>query len=278
MMHTTAIRVMPTGILFLTCFVLISCSGDNAPQQGTPAFYWAAARETFAAKDYLKTVQHLERLTATENEYTPRARPWLLVMTSGMARGYMDLADSFDAGSRANKNNPTAFRRRTTGYRGEANRMALEFVEQFDKFQKGKDDPVAIAMGFPTGNITPVVQLTRASTGTMLQPTELEPAEKRAMERGVLMATCDAAGAPEDPAKTQELLRQGTLQVSRAAFVTAMAGTLFDEAQLYSVRKLDDSGKLKIFCTRALDALKTVPETKQTKDLSTKITKSLKIT
>ena len=57
-----------------------------------------------------------------------------------------------------------------------------------------------------------------------------------------------------------------------------MAATLFDQAQLYGVQKLDDSGKLKIFCTRALDALKTVPETKQTKDLSTKITKSLKIT
>lgn len=277
-MHTTAIRVMATAIVLPICFILISCSGDNAPQQGTPAFYWAAAKETFAAKDYAKTVQHLERLTATDNEYTGRARPWLLVTISGMARGYMDLADSFDAGSRANKNNPTEFRRRTNAYRGAANRMALEFVEVFDKFQKGKDDPVPVAMAFPTGNITPVVQLTRASTGAMLQPTELEPAEKRALERGVLMATCDAAGAPEDPAKTQELLRQGTLQVSRAAFVTAMARTLFDEAQLYSVRKLDDSGKLKIFCTRALDALKTVPETKQTKDLSTKITKSLKIT
>jgi hypothetical protein len=277
-MHTTAIRSMATGILLLTCFILISCSGDNAPQQGTPAFYWAAAKETFAAKDYSKTVQHLERLTATDNEYSARARPWLLVMTSGMARGYMDLADSFEAGSRANKDSPTEFRRRTNAYRGAANRLAVEFVEVFDKFQKGKDDPVPIAMGFPTGNITPVVQLTRASTGTMLLPAELEPAEKRAMERGVLLATCGASGAPEDPARTQELLRPGTLQVPRAAFVTAMASTLFDEAQLYSVRKLDDSGKRKIFCTRALDALKTVPENKQTKDLSTKITKSLKIT
>jgi hypothetical protein len=35
---------------------------------------------------------------------------------------------------------------------------------------------------------------------------------------------------------------------------------------------------VKIFCTRALDALKTVPETKQTKELSSKITKSLKTT
>src|SRR6266481_6182850 len=101
-MHTTVIRVMATAILVLPCFVLISCSGDNAPQQGTPAFYWAAAKETFAAKDYVKTVQHLERLDAGDSEFTARARPWLLIMTSGMSRGYMDLADNFEAGSRTN--------------------------------------------------------------------------------------------------------------------------------------------------------------------------------
>jgi hypothetical protein len=36
--------------------------------------------------------------------------------------------------------------------------------------------------------------------------------------------------------------------------------------------------RMKLFCNRALDALKTVPETKQTKDLSTKIAKVLKKT
>src|SRR5713226_10277436 len=112
-MRTTAIRVMATAILLSACFMLVSCGDSNAPQPGTPAFYWAAAEETFAAKDYIKTMEHLEKLGATDNEYTARARPWLLVMTSGMARGYMDLADNFDAGTHANKTNPIDFRRRT---------------------------------------------------------------------------------------------------------------------------------------------------------------------
>ncbi|HKW99139.1 MAG TPA: hypothetical protein VJN43_15475, partial [Bryobacteraceae bacterium] len=68
------------------------------------------------------------------------------------------------------------------------------------------------------------------------------------------------------------------LTVPRSEFILSMAGTLFDESQLYSMRKLDDPEKLKIFCNRALDALKSVPETKQTKELSTKISKSLKKT
>jgi hypothetical protein len=277
-MHTSAIRGMATGILLVSCLVLSSCSGDNAPQKGTPAFYWAAAKETFAVKDYAKTIDHLENLTATDNEFTARGRTWLLVLTSGLARGYMDLAQSFDDGSRTNKSSPTEFRRRTNTYRGEANRMALGFVEAFDKFQKGKDDPVPIAFPFPTGSAAPVVQLTKASSGMAMAATEIDSAEKRAIERGVVLAACQAAGAPDDPAKTQELLKAGSHQVPRAEFVTAMAGTLFEESKLYGSRQIANPDRVKIFCTRALDALKTVPETKQTKELVTKINKSLKTT
>ena len=275
-MHT-AIRIMATGIL-LTCLFLISCSDNGAPKEGTPAYYWAAAKETFVASDYVKTVEHLEKLTTNENEFTTRARPWLLVMTSGITRGYMDLAESFDAGAHASKTNSTAFRRSTNAYRAAANRTALEFVQVFDQFSKSKDDPVPLALPSPTGGMTPAPQLARAAAGTMPLPGELEPAVKHSIKRGVLLATCAAAGAPEDPAKTQELLKAGTLQVPRAAFMTAMATTLFEESKLYGQRQIDNPERVKIFCTRALDALKTVPETKQTKELSSKITKSLKTT
>ncbi|HLK47300.1 MAG TPA: hypothetical protein VKT49_04145 [Bryobacteraceae bacterium] len=277
-MHTTAIRVMATGILLLSCFVLISCAGSSGPEPGTPAFYWAAAQETFGNKDYMKTVEHLQKIVATDNDYTARARPWLLVMTSGLTRGYMDLADNFEAGARANKANPTDFRRATNTYRGQADRLAIEFAEAFAKFQQSKDDPVPIAYSLPTGSAAPVMELTKAATGVLLTPTEIESAEKRAIARAVLLQAAAAAGAPDDVAKAQDRLKPGTLKVPRADFVTVMAGTLFDESKLYSMRQIDKPDRVKLFCTRALDALKTVPETKDTKDLSTKITKSMKST
>jgi hypothetical protein len=277
-MRTSAIRVMATGTLIFSSLILISCSGDNAPKVGTPPFYWAAANETFAARDYVKTITHLEELNAHDSEFTARARPWLLVMTSGMASGYMNLADSFEAGARANQASATEFRRRTNTYRAEANRLALEFVEVFDAFQKGKDDPVPLAMPFPTGNAAPVMQLSRAAAGMILPPAAIDASEKQAIERGVLLAACAAAGSPEDPAKAQELLKPGTFSVPRATFVKAMAISLFDDSKLYGIQKIADPGKMKIFCSRALDALKSVPETKETKDLITKINKSLKTT
>ncbi len=272
----SVMRGVTIGILVFTGLTLSACSGGL--KEGTPAFYWAAAQENFAIADYVKTVQHLERLSTSDSEFSARARPWLLVMTSGMAQGYMDLADSFEAGSGATKSRSGEFRRRTNNYRVEADHLALEFLETFDRFQKGTDDPVPIALPFPKGSASPVEQLSRVAAGSMPEPGDIELAEKAAIRRRVLLAACNAAGAPDDPTKTQELMKPGNFTVPRSAFVILMADTLFQQSQLYNPRKRADPDKFKLFGNRAMEALKTVPETKQTKDLSTKIAKNLKKT
>src|SRR5206468_12504255 len=114
--------------------ILISCSGDSGPQPGTPGFFWAAAKQTFAVGDYQKTLDHLDKVVSSENEFTPKARPMLLVLTSGMARGYGELADRFETGARANKADPGGFRKNMNTYRGQASRLALRFAEVFGDF------------------------------------------------------------------------------------------------------------------------------------------------
>ena len=140
------------AILVLTAGLNSSCSTDNAPKPGTPAYSWAAAHETFAAADYAKTSEHLEKLVATDNEYTARARPWLLILISGMGRGYMDVADNLEYGVRAKKADPGGFRKYISNYRSAAGRHALHFAETFMRFQKAKDEPVALAFSFPNGS------------------------------------------------------------------------------------------------------------------------------
>src|SRR6266571_1414068 len=105
-----------------------SCSSSNAPQPGTPAYYWAAAKETFAANDYVKTSEHLDKLLAGDNEYTARARPWQLIVISGMARGNMDVADNLESGVRAKKDDPGGFRKYISNSRSTAGRFSLQFA------------------------------------------------------------------------------------------------------------------------------------------------------
>src|SRR5438552_4067541 len=98
-------------LIALALLGLTSCSGPATARVGTPEFYWYAAKETYAAGDYVKTADHLDHLIDNQNEYTARAVPWSLVLTSGMAAGYMELADHYLAGARVNKANALGFRR-----------------------------------------------------------------------------------------------------------------------------------------------------------------------
>jgi hypothetical protein len=255
---------------------MVGCSTDETPQPGTPAYAWSAAKETFAAGDYQKTAEHLDKVLASDNEYTARARPWSLILTSGMARGYMDLADNLEYGVRAKKADPGGFRKYISNSRSTAGRLSMQFAEAFMSFQKGKDDPVVLAFSFPNGSAAAVPELSRASVGQPLQPTEIESAQRHAIQRAILLQTCVAVGASDDTAKALDLFKSGSAQVPRAAFMTGMANTLYDEAQLFGPRKLDDPEKLKVFSNLASNALKDVPETKQTKELSAKIQTGMK--
>ena len=272
--HTRRLAMLP-GAVSLS-LILISCSGDSGPQPGTPAFDWGAAKQTYAAGDFAKTADNLDKVVASENEFTAKARPWLLVLESGMARGYMELADRYEAGARANKADPNAFRRSVSAYRAQAKQLSLHFAEVFGAQLKSKDDSVPLAFGYPAGSASPPLGLTRIATGILPSAGDVDAVQKQNIERGVLLAACAAAGAPDDPAKGQEVLKGPDAKVPRAVFVSAMASVLYEQSQLYGRQKLDDPDKVKILCTRAQEALKTIPETKDTKALNDKIEKTLK--
>lgn len=256
--------------------ILFSCSTtETGSKPGTPAFYWAAARETYAAGDFQKTVEHLSNIVGSQNEYVARAEPWLLVLTSGMAQGYMDLAEAYDAGGHVNRAQTSNFRRQVTTYRGAASTLAMQFAETLSKFPRD-GEYVPLAFGYPTGSPTEVVLLNKITGGAWLPESEMETAQKRAIEHAVVLATCRAAGAKNDPAKAADMLKPGDAKVARATFMQAMATTLFEASQLYTHNKMDQPEKMKIFCTRAEDTLKQLPSSKDSADLDKKIQTALK--
>lgn len=257
--------------------ILFSCSsGPPAPEKGTPAFYWAAARETYAAGDYMKTIENLESVSESNNEFTAKAAPWLLVLEAGMVNGYSEISDSFEAGARINKADPGTFRKQVSQCRGNAGRLAMSFADAFQSFQKSKDDPVVLAFPFPTGSAGAIPALTKIANGILPQAAEIDTAQKNGVMRAIVLTLCRAAGAPDNPAKTQEQFKAGEVKVPRATFMLAMADALHKDAQLYTRNKLDDPTKMKIFCERAQEALKTIPPCKETKELDSKIQATLK--
>lgn len=267
------------GLVCLAALIFtMSCStGPQPPQPGTPAFYWAAAQHTFETGDYLKASTNLEKLTDTPSDYTARAEPWRLVLTSGIATGLMEVADSYEKGARAKKSAMGPLLTEMAKHRNAADREALQCVEAFLKFKKSHQEPtVELAFGYPKGSPLPVQGLTKIAGGILIPPAELETIEKQTIERSVLMMTSRAVGAEGNPAKAQEVFRATPVRVPRETFFAGMAATLSEFAEFYDARKLDRPDRRRLFLQQAVDALTGVPDTKETKQLKTKIQRAMK--
>jgi hypothetical protein len=272
--RTWLVLLLVVGTFLLT---LPACSGPITSRDGTPAFYWAAAKGAYAAGDYARTLQNLDHLADTKNDYSERALTWSLVLSSGLTSGYVDLADAYSAGARANKSQAAHFQRKAAEYRALAGRMALQFAQTFEKVDVAKDNPVQLAFGYPRGSVAPSPLIHEIAAGVVLQPVDMEAAQYWTIDRGVLLSACRVAGASNDPARALAFLGRAGAVASRPMFLTAMANSLYSASQLYTRDKLDDPRRVVFFCLRAQQALKFLPSSEAVSALGMKIQDALKI-
>jgi hypothetical protein len=271
-------QILMTAVLLVALLSLTSCSfAPSGPQPGTPAFYWQAAKETFSARDYVKAADHLSRVAKTDNEFTLRAVSWQLVLSAGLSKAYIDLAEEFEKGAKANTVRPMPLRRLMSNYRTTAEQRAMEFGQAFIQFEKIlKEQNVALEFPFPAADAAEIQELKQIESGSVLPEATMVAVERKMIGRSVAQAACAAVGAAGDTAKAQALFQAGSVQVPREVFILAMANNLYDLARLFSRTKLDKGDRLELFSNEALDALKPFKETKQAKDLTAKFQKLLK--
>lgn len=261
------------GLLLFTALITVSCSSEApANKMGTPEYFWSGAKETFGMKDYAKTADHLENLTKTDNQFTSQGFPFRLILLSGLAEGYAGLADDLETGGKANLGMLTTFRKQVIEARQQANLYTLQFAQAFEAFEKRpKTDTVAIAMPMPGGSTVESFQETQLQKGILKNPADVDAARSKALDRHVLLALCRALGAKDDSAKAQQMMQGGKADVPRAAFMTAMATSLFNGSDLYGPKKLDTPNRVEYLTKNALEALEGLPDSKEIKDLKKKI-------
>lgn len=261
------------GSAAILAWACASCSsGPRPPEPGTPAFSWGAARETFHSGDFRKTKDTLIQLVGSDNEFAARARPLAAVLSAGLARGYYDMAESYEAGARANRANPTPFRKQVSTARSLAGAAMLEFAETMHGFLEKDTQPnVLLACEYPTGSMTEPPAMMRVAKGMPLQDSERDALETAMLQHGVAMTMSRMLGAPDDAAKTLELFKSGEPTVPRATFVFGAAKTMYDLSALWGPTRLDMPNRVQMLSQQALDALKTIPETKESKALVNRI-------
>lgn len=256
----------------------VSCSGGSTlPKPGSPGHYWASAHAAYKAGDFVKTDEELQRILVSDNEFTACARVWDMVISGGLAQGYSALADVYEAGARANRENPLPYRKRVSELRSLSGNMAIQLAEGVHKYLEQDKEPAALlGFAFPAGSAAEPAGLVRVSKGLFVQDSEQVLLQGAMLQRGVLLTLCSFTGNAEDAAKTLQLFQAGEVRAPRETLLFAAAKRLYDASDVYSDKKLDLPNKLKIVSVEALGALKAIPETKDTKALSDKIHKAMK--
>jgi hypothetical protein len=271
------IRFLLAVPLLIALIALSACSSaPSGPQPGTPAFYWQAAKETFAAKDYLKTADHLRQVVQSDSEFAKPAQAMRLVLAAGLAKGYADLATTYENGAKANMFKPMPLRKVSSNYMKLAETRALDFGETYPKFEAGNQDAnILLDFGYPSADMTDPLDLKKVLAGNLPDEPIQATIERKTLEKSIALAACAAVGAANDTAKAQAAFQAGHPQVPREVFLLAMVNNLNDLAQLFGKKKLDLPQRVEFFVGEAKDALKQIKESKDTKALSAKLDKSL---
>lgn len=264
-------------IVSLILFASGCSSGPKPLQPGTPEFIWAAAKSTYASGDFLKAKDNLGQLAKGQTEFAARSQALSIVLSAGIAQAYIDLADNFEMGGRVNRANPTPFHRNSNLFRSQAASMAMENAEMIHQLLLGnKAETIELAFGFPSGNSAEPVQLQRVAKGMILADSDVESLTREMVQRGVLLAMARAVGAPDDTAKALEIFKAGEVKAQRAVFLNSAAKALCDQAELFTAKKLDQPNRLGMLLKEADEAAAVLPDSKQVKELKSRIVKMKK--
>jgi len=129
--------------------------------------------------------------------------------------------------------------------------MALRFAQDAERLRNIPLGKVQFAFPFPAGNPGEPPLFMKITSGIEISPEERDLAETVAVQRGVLMTVCLAAGAANDIAKGRQILGQGATDTTREVFATAIADMLKSQSALFGRDKLDEPEKVAAFQQRA---------------------------
>ena len=259
-------------------FLTACSSGSSAPEPGSAAFLWEAARRAYHSGDLAKANDSLSELQQSDNEFSPRARIWQVVLAGGLAKGYSELADGYGSGARLSAGNSLAFHKQMVDLRSLAAHAAMDFTQAVHAFTtRDPSSDVQLAFELPPGSAADPLLLRKAYSGTPMTDGETQALETAMLERGVIRAICQAAtGSEGDSAQALERFRASEVKVARGTFVYAAAKALFNLSDLFGPAKMDEPQHRKVMLAEASAALASVPETSETKALATKVQALLK--
>lgn len=263
----------------LILILLASCSTGPPPvKTGTPAYYWSLAVENYEGADMTKTLEQVEKIFRSENEFTPRARTLRLVTLAGLIDGYRELGDLWEHGARVAKaSSPMPFRKRAGEYRALATTFGIQLGEAYQEFQKAHPQgPVSFQFKAPTRGTTAIPpQAARIGEGQLIPDADADTLFRGYLQRSALIELAHATGVGEDGAAARKALENPPVEVPREKFEGAMAHSLYEASVIFGPKGRGETPRQQFLLELAGKALAAAGK-EAPKDLRGKIDKDLK--
>jgi len=266
------------SIALLAFGIGTGCSSGPPPiKPGSPAFFWAVAKESYRTGDLLKTDATLSELGQTDTEFAAPARVWQLVVSAGLTRGYSELANAYEAGSALNSANALSFRRQASSLRSMASTTALEFTQGVHNMvDADRNAAVLLAFGFAPGPSAAPEELAKVADGAWFPEPVRDVLLSTMLQRGVVLAASAAVGHPDDPVKALAVFQTAEVRIPRETFLYNMARLLYQEADLFGPDGMDRQDRFILMCRTAVETLQSISNHDQSQALAVEIQATLR--
>ncbi len=253
------IALMPLRPAHLLLLAVSSILGAVTSCTPVPEGYefWKQVNREYESRDYINTLNYLNDILRTENDYTARAAALKVVILGGTTRSALEIEEACAAGiSRVPAWDSGPYKNCIEQFRWRARTSTLALIDALGGLEKSAAASGAVSLDFPlpetSSDPSPMIGRTRA--GAMPVEKIFEPSVVRIVDRHIFLQVCDAVA--KDEAGAKQLFEARPVTVPKATFLVGVAKTLLVGAAVFGADRLDDSEKESATLQQARECLR----------------------
>ena len=231
---------MPLRSVRLRLLAVCAIAGALAACAPVPEGYedWQQVNREYESRDYINTLNYLDNLLETENDYTARAAALKVVILGGMTRSALEIEEACaDGVSRVAAWDSDPYKGCVEQFRWRARTRTLSLLEALSDLDRVAAADGTVALDFPlheaAGGPPPMIGKTRV--GAMPAEKPFEAAVARNVDRQIFLQVSDVV-ATDDMGAVKEMFEARPVTVSQETFLVGVAKTLLTAAAVFGGR------------------------------------------
>ena len=241
-------------------FLVALCSFLGALAACTPVpegyEYWKQVNREYESRDYIDTLNYLDDVLRTENDFTVRAAALKVVILGGMARAAVEVEEACAAGiHRVATWDSGPYKACIDQFRWRSRTRTLGLIDALSEFEKVTAATDAVSLDFPLPDASGrSAMIGRTRVGAMPPEKAFEPSVARVVDRHIFLHVCDLV-ATDDVAAVKDMFESLPVTVPKETFLVGVAKTLLAGAAIFDKDRLDDAPKKSATLKRARECL-----------------------